>query len=67
MRKNELVQILAETNHLSPGQAADELDDVVHSILLKLRKGKRAALPGLGKIVPGRPARFRPARRRGRR
>jgi hypothetical protein len=37
---------------LTPAEAADRLDDVVHDILKKLRHGKEAAMPGLGKLIP---------------
>lgn len=53
MKKSDLAQRLAERSKLTPAEAADRLDRVVHSILKKLRRGKGASLPGLGKITPG--------------
>ncbi len=49
---------MARRSHISPAEAADRLDQVVHDILLKLRSGKSATLPGLGTFEPGRTMRF---------
>jgi nucleoid DNA-binding protein len=52
MRKDELTLKLARSAQLTPAEAADRLDDVVHDILKKLRQGKEATMPGLGKLIP---------------
>jgi nucleoid DNA-binding protein len=54
MRKTELALRLAREARVSPAQAADQLDDMVHDILQKLRKGKAVDLPGLGRLQKGR-------------
>jgi nucleoid DNA-binding protein len=54
MRKQELARRLARCSGVSPAEAADELDRVVHGILRGLRKGESVPLPGLGKFKPGR-------------
>jgi len=59
MRKKELVLRLAQDARVSPAEAADEIDAVVHDILKKVRHGKRARLPGLGTFVPGQNTKFR--------
>lgn len=59
MEKRDIASRLAETRKISKAQAADQLDGVVHSILVKLRKGKRATLPGLGVLKPGNRPEFR--------
>jgi hypothetical protein len=38
---------------MSPAEAADELDRMVHRIVSGLRKGQSVPLPGLGKFKPG--------------
>jgi nucleoid DNA-binding protein len=53
MKKTELAGRLAKQTRLSRAAAADELDRIVHDILQRLRQGKSAALPGLGRFKPG--------------
>jgi nucleoid DNA-binding protein len=53
MRKPEIAKRLARQSGVSNAEAADQLDRVVHQILSKLRKGKPAPLPGLGRFTPG--------------
>jgi nucleoid DNA-binding protein len=64
MKKSDFAFRLAAEDGRSPAEAADRLDDVVHAILKKLKSGKRAALPGLGKFVPGKSTSFQFTRRR---
>lgn len=59
MNKSELATKLAAQTHLSEAEAADQLDRVVHEIVLNLRKGKPARLPGLGSFRPGQKWEFR--------
>jgi nucleoid DNA-binding protein len=58
MKKQELARRLARRSGVSPAEAADELDRMVHRILTRLRKGQPAPLPGLGTFRPGRPWAF---------
>ena len=58
MKKAELIHRLAEDEGRTPAEAADTLDDVIHGILKKLKQGKLATLPGLGKFLPGDGATF---------
>ena len=53
MRKLEIAKRLARQSGVSNAEAADQLDRVVHQILSKLRQGKPAAFPGLGRFTPG--------------
>jgi nucleoid DNA-binding protein len=53
MTKPEIAKRLARESGVSQAEAADQLDRVVHQILSKLRNGKTAPLPGLGKFTPG--------------
>jgi len=53
MNKSELAIRLARQKHLSKAEAADQVDRVVHQIILNLRKGKPARFPGLGSFSPG--------------
>ena len=58
MRKQELARRLARRSGVSPAEAADEIDRVIHRILAGLRNGERVPLPGLGTFRPGRPWAF---------
>jgi nucleoid DNA-binding protein len=58
MRKTQLTGKLARHSGVTRAQAADRLDRVVHDILLNLRKGRAAELPGLGQFHPGKPWKF---------
>jgi len=53
MRKAEIARRLAKQSGVSNAEAADQLDHVVHQILSKLRKGKTAPFPGLGRFTIG--------------
>ncbi len=53
MNKSELAIRLARQKHLTKAEAADQVDRVVHQIVLNLRKGKPARFPGLGSFSPG--------------
>lgn len=54
MRKQDLARRLARRAGVTPAEAADQLDRVVHQIVSRLRRGERALLPGLGMFKPGR-------------
>ena len=53
MRKPEIAKRLARQSGVSSAEAADQLDRTVHQILSKLRQGKPAPFPGLGRFTPG--------------
>ena len=53
MRKPEIAKRLARQSGLTKAEAADQLDRVVNRILSRLREGKAAPLPGLGRFKPG--------------
>ena len=53
MNKSDLANRLARQTRLSKAEAADQLDRVVHQIVVNLRKGQPAPFPGLGKFSPG--------------
>lgn len=52
MKKPEIASKLARRSGVTRGEAADQLDKVVHRILTNLRKGHSAQFPGLGKFTP---------------
>lgn len=62
MRKSDLTHRIARQTHVTPAEAADQLDRVIHDILVNLRKGEPAALPGLGEFRPGQEWTFKFAR-----
>ena len=54
MKKLALAELLAKQTNVSTGAAADDLDRVVHDVLKNLRRGRPAAVPGLGKFILGK-------------
>jgi len=52
MKRKELARELARTQRLAAGAAQDQIDQLVHDILRKLRAGEPVDLPGLGKLMP---------------
>ena len=54
MTKPEIAKRIAREKQLLALDAADQLDWTVNQIVLTLRKGQAAHLPGLGTITPGK-------------
>jgi nucleoid DNA-binding protein len=59
MKHEELARELAREARLPAAAAEDRIDQLVQRILKKLRHGRPAELPGLGKLV-ARTGRKRP-------
>ncbi len=61
MKQKELARELAREAGLPPAVAQDRIDELVHRIVKKLRRGQPVDLPGVGKLVinerPGRAGR----------
>lgn len=55
---NRVITQLAKTSSVSPAKAADQLDTFVHDLLRKLRRGEKAAVPGVGILTPGPGSKF---------
>ena len=55
MKKPDLAKRLARRSGMTLGEAADQLDRAVDQIVRKLRQGREAKLPGLGKFLPKSP------------
>jgi nucleoid DNA-binding protein len=51
MKREELAKKLARKTGLSNSEARNEVDELVHNILHKLRKGQQVKVPGVGKLV----------------
>ena len=49
----DIAKSMARRAGVTHAEGADRLDRVVHQILSNLRKGKPAALPGLGRFTHG--------------
>jgi len=66
MKKPEIARRIARQSGVSEAEAADRLDRVVHKILIDLRSGKSASLPGLGRFHTGADGKvkFEPERER---
>jgi len=62
MKKSDLIKEMARGNGGNSGEAADQMERVVNQIILTLRSGKPARLPGLGTISPGKEWTFKPER-----
>jgi len=59
MKQEELARELAREARLPPAVAQERIDELVHRIVKKLRRGQRVSLPGVGTLVgrarlPGR-------------
>jgi len=50
MKHSDIAQQMARETGISAAEAADQLDEVVTSILKALKKGRAADLPGLGRF-----------------
>ena len=48
VKKPDIAKQMARRAGLSPAEAADCLDRVIHQIVLRLKRGQDAGLPGLG-------------------
>ena len=48
MKKPDIVKQMARRAGLPRAEAADRLDRLVHEILVRLKRGEEANLPGLG-------------------
>jgi nucleoid DNA-binding protein len=59
MKKPEIARKIARRAGLSPAEAADRLDHIVNDIVDKLRHGKEAKIPGLGRFHPASDGRIR--------
>ena len=64
MKKPEIAKKIARESGVSPAEAADRLDRIVHQILTSLKKSGQASLPGLGRFTHGADGRvaFEPER-----
>jgi nucleoid DNA-binding protein len=51
MTREEIAKKLARKTGLSNSEARSEVDELVHNILHKLRKGQHVKVPGVGKLV----------------
>jgi nucleoid DNA-binding protein len=51
MKRKDLARELARTAHLSTSAAQDQVDELVHEILRKLRAGEPVDIASLGKAV----------------
>jgi nucleoid DNA-binding protein len=61
MKREELAKTLARQTGLTKSAARNEVDELVHDILLRLRHGQPVKFPGVGKLV-GRPVKKIPSR-----
>jgi nucleoid DNA-binding protein len=55
VKKPDIAKRMARRAGVTQAEAADRLDEAVHQILLCLRRGQEANLPGLGRLrhAPG--------------
>ena len=50
MKNTDIAKQIARETGISPGAAADQLDEVITSILKAVKKGGSANLPGFGRF-----------------
>ena len=50
VKKPDIAKRMARRAGVTQAEAADRLDGVLHEILVRLRRGQDASLPGLGKL-----------------
>ncbi|HYP08498.1 MAG TPA: HU family DNA-binding protein [Bryobacteraceae bacterium] len=55
---NRLIRQVAKNSSVTPAQAADSVNKVVHRVLQQLKNGKQAPLPGVGVLTPGPTTQF---------
>ena len=55
---DRLISRLADASEVTPAEAADEVDKLIHRIVKKLKHGEAARVPGLGIFEPGREPQF---------
>ncbi len=55
MKRKELAREVARTAKITPAEAQDQVDELVHEILRRLRAGEPVDFLPLGKLL-GRPA-----------
>jgi nucleoid DNA-binding protein len=58
MRKEQLARRLGKESGITPAAAADQLDRMISEILMRVRSGRSAALPGFGTFGPGQSPQF---------
>jgi len=51
MKQEDLVRELARQARLPAAVAQERIDELVHRIVRKLRRGQRVDLPGVGRLV----------------
>jgi nucleoid DNA-binding protein len=51
MKRDELTRQLARKDGLPVAVAQDRIDELVHRIVTKLRRGRPVELPGIGTLV----------------
>lgn len=51
MKSTDIINQLVRETGVTPGEAADRLDEVVSSIVKRLRNSGRANFPGLGRFA----------------
>jgi hypothetical protein len=53
MKKEQLAKRLAKESHIATAVAADQVDRIVSDLLVRVRRGEAASLPGLGTFQSG--------------
>jgi len=51
MKRDELTRKLAREDGLPVAVAQDRIDELVHRIVTKLRRGRPVELPGIGTLI----------------
>jgi nucleoid DNA-binding protein len=51
MKREQLAKTLARQTGLSKSDARNQVDELVHNILHRLRQGQQVKVPGVGKLL----------------
>ncbi len=54
MKIQQLTRTLARQSQLPAAEARDEVEELVHRIVTRLRQGQSVDLPGVGKLKPAK-------------
>jgi nucleoid DNA-binding protein len=60
MKKTELARRLADQEAITTAAAADQLDELIFEILRRLKQGRAATFPGVGRIRPAGASQAKP-------
>lgn len=52
VKRKQIARVLARQQRLAEPAARDQVDELVHKMLKKLKKGQPVQIPGVGRLMP---------------